>query len=124
MPPKAKRACRQPLCPGKTQDSSGFCDMHIHLAVGWSKPGRGSAEQRGYDWEWRKKRGAVLKRARYLCQCADCNGRRYLATEVDHITPKSQGGTDDFSNLMAINSRCHKLKTQKESVAARRQGIL
>ena len=119
MPPKAKRACRQPLCPGKTQDTSGFCDKHIHLAVGWSKPGRGTAEQRGYGWEWRKKCAVVLKRDRYLCQCENCNGRRLPASEVDHITPKSMGGSDVFSNLRAINSDCHKEKTQKESAAAR-----
>lgn len=120
MPPKAKRPCRAPMCPGKTQSKHGYCDDHAHLSTGWTSPDRGTAEQRGYDWEWRKKRAVVLKRARYLCQCDRCKGYRYPASEVDHITPKSLGGTDDYSNLMAINSDCHKLKTQRESAAARR----
>ena len=120
MPPKAKRPCRQPMCPGKTLDVSGFCDKHIHLAVGWSKPDRGTAEQRGYGWQWRKKRAVVLERDRHMCQCENCKGRRLPASEVDHITPKYMGGSDELSNLMAINSVCHQLKTQKESVAARR----
>ena len=120
MPPKAKRPCRAPMCPGKTQSKHGYCDDHSHLATGWSNPDRGTAEQRGYDWEWRKKRAAVLKRDRYLCQCADCKGRRLPASEVDHVTPKHLGGSDDSDNLAAINVDCHKRKTQAESAAARR----
>lgn len=119
MPPKAKRPCRSPMCPGKTQDSSGFCEAHMHLASGWAKPDRGTAEQRGYDWAWRKKRAAVLKRDRYLCQCDDCKGCHLPASEVDHITPKSRGGTDDFYNLQSLNIDCHKAKTQREAVEAR-----
>lgn len=120
MPPKAKRPCRAPMCPGKTQAASGYCDAHTHLAIGWSSQARGTAEQRGYGWEWRKKRAAVLKRDRYLCQCSDCKGRCLPASEVDHIVPKHLGGTDDFSNLAAINEDCHKAKTQREAQAARR----
>jgi 5-methylcytosine-specific restriction protein A len=119
MPPKSKRPCRSPMCPGKTQDVSGYCEKHIHLASGWVKPDRGTAEQRGYDWAWRKKRVAVLKRDRYLCQCGDCNGRRLPATEVDHVIPKSLGGSDDFHNLQALNVDCHKAKTQREAAEAR-----
>lgn len=38
-----------------------------------------------------------------------------LADEVDHTIPLSKGGTDDDSNLEAICTPCHKVKTQKES---------
>ncbi|MCE4058444.1 HNH endonuclease [Pseudomonas sp. Au-Pse12] len=107
------------MCPGKTQSDHGYCDAHAHLASGWSRPGRGTAEQRGYDWAWRKKRAAVLKRDRYLCQCENCKGCRLPASEVDHVIPKHLGGTDDFYNLAAINSDCHRLKTQREALAAR-----
>ena len=120
MPPKSKRPCRKPLCPEKTADVSGFCPKHICLAVGWSKPERGTAEQRGYGSHWRKKRATVLERDRHLCRCESCKGQRLPASEVDHILPKKRGGSDDLSNLRAMNSGCHKLKTQKESAAARR----
>lgn len=120
MPPKAKRPCRAPMCPGKTQADSGYCDKHKHLASGWNAPGRATAEVRGYDSEWRKVRRLVLERDRYLCQCENCHGKRLPASEVDHITPKSRGGTNEPSNLQAINDDCHKLKTQAESAAARR----
>jgi 5-methylcytosine-specific restriction enzyme A len=121
MPPKSKRPCRSPMCPAKTQAPNGYCEKHQHLAIGWAKPGRGTAEQRGYGWEWRKKREAVLKRDRYLCQCEDCKGLHLPASEVDHITPKSRGGTDDFSNLQALNPDCHARKTRSEAAAARAQ---
>ncbi|MBF3094675.1 HNH endonuclease, partial [Pseudomonas aeruginosa] len=43
------------------------------------------------------------------------------ATEVDHIIPLSQGGTDDDANLMAIAGYpCHARKTATESAASRK----
>ncbi|UYB51164.1 HNH endonuclease [Xanthomonas sp. AM6] len=60
----------------------------------------------------------MLKRDGYLCQCEACqsSGRLpLLADEVDHIVPVAEGGTDDMSNLRAINHDCHKVKTQAEA---------
>jgi len=34
-----------------------------------------------------------------------------LATEVDHILSKANGGTDDENNLQAICKVCHRIKT-------------
>ncbi|MFV2949621.1 HNH endonuclease [Pseudomonas japonica] len=120
MPPKAKRPCRKPMCPSKTTSMHGYCEAHASLASGWNKAERGSAEQRGYGWAWRKLAQAVLKRDRYLCQCENCRGKGLPATEVDHVVSKSRGGTDDFDNLQAINQDCHKAKTQREALEARR----
>lgn len=66
---------------------------------------------------WARLRAEILKRDRYLCQCESCKaeGRATPADEVDHIIPLSQGGTDAPSNLRAINSVHHKLKTQREA---------
>ena len=71
---------------------------------------------RGYGRAWQRLRLAVLKRDRFVCQCMRCKAanRVRLATEVDHIVSKAQGGTDDPSNLQAIASECHKVKTQEE----------
>lgn len=57
----------------------------------------------------------------YLCQCKDCQAKPVplIATEVDHIIPRSQGGTDDHSNLRAINGDCHRKKTQAEARVGR-----
>lgn len=111
------------MCPAKTQARHGYCDAHAPLASGWNQPGRPTAEARGYDWAWRKLAAQILRRDRYLCQCEDCQGRRLPASEVDHIVPKVAGGTDEPSNLRAINSDCHARKTQRERAAALRGNV-
>jgi RNA-directed DNA polymerase len=34
--------------------------------------------------------------------------------EVDHIRPKSEGGTDQFENLQPIHRHCHHVKTARD----------
>lgn len=71
---------------------------------------------------WRRKRDRILQRDGYLCQCEDCkrDGLLTLATEVDHIIPLAEGGTDDERNLRAINHDCHEKKTRAEAKRAKR----
>jgi 5-methylcytosine-specific restriction enzyme A len=78
-----------------------------------------SRQSRGYGREWEKLRAIVLERDCYLCQCRYCraDGRVTVATEVDHIVPKSKGGTDDPENLQAIAHDCHVRKTTEEAGA-------
>lgn len=80
---------------------------------GWPTSSR---HQRGYGAAWDKLRAQTLKRDRYLCRCDECTtlGRIRAATEVDHIIPKAKGGTDEPSNLRAINRDCHRAKTDTE----------
>lgn len=47
--------------------------------------------------------------------CTVC--RRVVATQVDHITPKALGGTDDATNLRGICDPCHRLKSSREGAA-------
>lgn len=51
-----------------------------------------------------------------LCQVCHKANRITAATEVDHIVPKSRGGTDVPQNLQAICKQCHQLKTHREAV--------
>ena len=76
-----------------------------------------SRHERGYGTAWDWLRLAVLRRDRYLCQCAECKrtGRVRVAMEVDHIKPKAQGGSDALDNLQAINRECHRAKTMAEN---------
>lgn len=74
------------------------------------------ASRPNYGSHWPKLRLRVLKAAHFLCQCEDCVrlDRVRIADEVDHIVPKAKGGTDDVSNLQAINHECHDAKTARE----------
>ena len=88
--------------------------MQVTKKTGWPNESR---HKRGYGSAWDKIRLIVLKRDNGLCQCSKCQGGKIRvtpATEVDHIIPKAKGGTDDMSNLQAINKECHKKKTARE----------
>jgi len=83
--------------------------------VAWSKESR---HKRGYGSSWDRLRKVILLRDRGICQCPDCQGgekRLRIATEVDHIKPKAEGGTDDENNLRAVNSECHKRLTAMQN---------
>lgn len=68
---------------------------------------------------WRRKREAVLKRDKYLCQPCSRKGALTLATQVDHVVPQFEGGSDEDENLQAICDVCHEAKTQAEACRAR-----
>jgi 5-methylcytosine-specific restriction protein A len=78
--------------------------------------GQGSRHSRGYGTAWDKLRLVILRRDCGICQCDECKstGRLKVATEVDHVIPKAKGGTDDESNLVAINRECHKRKSLRD----------
>ncbi|MBM3940447.1 MAG: HNH endonuclease [SAR202 cluster bacterium] len=57
----------------------------------------------GYDRQRRMR--AILARDLHLCR--RCGER---ATEVDHVVPLSQGGTDAPANLQALCRPCHASK--------------
>ena len=84
---------------------------------GW-QGNRGSRHERGYDHQWVKTRARILTRDMHLCQPCKATGRITPAREVDHITPKAKGGTDDDDNLQAICTDCHKDKTAREAEEA------
>jgi hypothetical protein len=52
--------------------------------------------------EWRSLRQKVLKRDSQICQY--CGGP---ASAVDHVIPRSKGGSDDLENLRASCKRCN-----------------
>ncbi len=85
---------------------------------------RGLTRQaKGYGAEWQKARKLALARDSYLCQPCLSKGRPTEATQVDHITPKAKGGTDDLENLQSICDDCHKAKTALDSGYSPRQTV-
>ena len=69
-------------------------------------------------WDEQATAQRILKRDGHHCylQSRDCAG---TATQVDHIRPISQGGTDTDDNKAAICEPCHRAKTARESAAGR-----
>ena len=64
---------------------------------------------------WRRLRDSILQRDQHLCQPCKATGRFTLATQVDHIVPQAEGGTDDRVNLQGICGPCHEAKTKEEA---------
>lgn len=52
-------------------------------------------------------RANVLARDGYVCQFGTCTAR---ATTLDHLLPRSRGGTDTWQNLVAACRRCNNAK--------------
>jgi 5-methylcytosine-specific restriction endonuclease McrA len=61
---------------------------------------RRSDEQRGYGKEWKRIRRLVRADA-----CERCGVASDLT--VDHVVPRSMGGSDDVSNLRTLCRSCH-----------------
>lgn len=76
----------------------------------WDHDGK-SRHERGYGTAWDKLRAQVLT-AEPLCRsCLNEHGRATAATQVDHIKPKADGGTDDIDNLQPLCRPCHDRKS-------------
>ncbi|WP_444942725.1 HNH endonuclease [Microbulbifer sp. ZKSA006] len=116
MPIKAKRYCAR--CKVA---HAGKCPNAVN---GWERMQRqkGTSAQRGYGPAWRRLRKPVIARDKGLCQICLLTGVATIGTHVDHITPKSQGGTDELSNLQLLCKPCHQRKTAQEGGGARGRG--
>lgn len=79
-----------------------------------------SAAARGYGWAWTQLRARILQRDCGLCQPCMRAGRVTLATEVDHVVPRSDGGTDGEANLQSICAECHAAKSAIERARSAR----
>jgi len=111
MPRRLPSPCRYPGCRELT--SAGYCARHRALLYREQDSRRPPANERGYDWNWRKLRSLVLAREPLCRECAR-RGKIVAATEVDHIVPLSRGGTNELDNLQPLCKSCHSRKTAKE----------
>lgn len=93
MPNRPKAVCDHAGCPNLKP-----CPTHTR------KPWEGS--NRGSTWRWRKTRARILRRDPW---CTAGCGRP--STEVHHVTPVADGGTDDPANLVGICHPCHITET-------------
>lgn len=104
MPTRPLGPCTTPGCPGRATHN-GKCAEHAAALRAAYEQTRPSATERGYDSAWRVLRHRYLKAHPTCVQCGQ------PATDVDHITPRRQGGTDEWSNLQGLCRECHSRKT-------------
>jgi hypothetical protein len=63
--------------------------------------------QKGINYGFENTKAMVLNRDSHTCQC--CNGKhKDSKLEVHHIIYRSQGGSDEESNLITLCHTCHK----------------
>ncbi len=119
MPTLTPKPCRHPGCAALVA-SGGYCEAHKRVAPGsFADRARGSRHERGYGSQWDRLRASVMARDAGLCVPCRVMGRASPARAVDHVVPKSQGGTDELDNLQAICIDCHREKTARESAQGR-----
>ena len=113
MPAKFPKPCRKTNCPNVTTERAGYCSDHMATENTWNKwqQIKGNVTQRGYGHRWRKIRTLIIERDSGLCQQCIRNGRVTAGLDVDHILPKSQGGSDNYVNLELLCRACHNIKT-------------
>lgn len=80
MESRVPRPCRHGGC--RVLTTEGYCEKHKPTA----NAGRLSSAARGYGYKWRQSSKLYLAKHPYCAECAR-QGRRELATEVDHIVP-------------------------------------
>ncbi len=75
----------------------------------WDRPSIVPATRGGAPRRTLSKREIVFARTTGLC----AYGCRHAATTLDHVVPKSRGGSNDADNLVASCERCNTSKGNK-----------
>jgi 5-methylcytosine-specific restriction protein A len=99
LAPRGERYC--PACKAEAEARERQADVER----------RGTASQRNYGAPWRLTRERILQRDNYLCLYCQNVDRLTEATIVDHVRPRSCGGTEDDANLASCCRDCHNEKT-------------
>lgn len=100
-----QRICLAPNCgrPFTARGRETRCPKHLtaHNRERWQRHGHKIPE---------RIRQAVLKRDQRVCRYCGSEAR-----SVDHITPRSKGGTDDPFNLVAACGSCNSGKRDRSA---------
>jgi 5-methylcytosine-specific restriction endonuclease McrA len=73
----------------------------------------GDLTQPGYGAGWRALRAEHLAMEPWCRECLT-HGRYVAATDVDHITARRKGGSEEHDNLRSLCHACHARKTAAE----------
>lgn len=121
MPYRPKRPCSHPGCPKLT--NGRFCEEHAKQEEKrYEKYDRDPTMKKRYGRTWKRIRDRYIA-VHPLCEQCQKIGQVTPSTEVHHIKPLSQGGSNDFSNLMALCTSCHSEITAREGGRWKRRNI-
>lgn len=102
MPERARTQCTAPGCTSLAQ-WRGRCDTH-------RRDERPSSSRRGYDRYWSAIRSRYARDHPY-CESELHRGACVMGSDVDHIIPIVEGGTNEIINLQMLCRSCHTKKT-------------
>jgi 5-methylcytosine-specific restriction enzyme A len=109
--PRAPKECPYNGC--ETRITSGrYCAEHSN---NWKQSPSGWVKPPGWD----RTRRQILERDQGICHLCHQPG----ADTVDHLRPKSRGGSDHPNNLAAVHDshppHCHRAKTNRDRATYR-----
>jgi 5-methylcytosine-specific restriction protein A len=93
----------------------GRCPACLRVQQRAKDKRRGTTTQRGYGAEWRRLREQVIA-ASPACSVCGFTGSKDNPLAVDHILPRSQGGTDALSNLRVLCLRHNQQRSRGRAI--------
>jgi 5-methylcytosine-specific restriction protein A len=111
MPKRPPRPCAVSGCNALVYDGSR-CQQH---RLPRPRDPRPNSTERGYGYDWKTKvRDPYLRAHPWCANPYKTHDDRVSAVVVDHVIPKKQGGSDDWSNLQGLCRRCDNKKHYRD----------
>ena len=105
MPYKPKHPCGYPGCPQLTDKQ--YCEEHTKVMnKQYERYNRDPDTSKRYGQAWRLIRKKYVEVHPFCERCLE-NGIIIPVEEVHHRKPLTEGGTNDFSNLISLCKPCH-----------------
>lgn len=105
MPYRAKKPCAYPGCPKLTDKR--YCPEHAREeSLRYERYDRDPHHGQNYGASWKRVRARFLEE-HPLCELCLYDGKLVPATLVHHKRKVTDGGTNDFENLMSLCQNCH-----------------
>ena len=105
MPFKPVKPCAYRGCPNLTKER--YCDFHAKSDMReYNKYRRDPESNKRYGRSWKKIQAAYLS-ANPLCDICKNEGKFASAAMAHHKRKLTDGGTNEYDNLMALCNSCH-----------------
>jgi 5-methylcytosine-specific restriction protein A len=102
------RPCRKPGCRKLSKDGSGWCEEHRGADKKQADVRRGTATERGYDWQWQKARKWKLRESPLCERCI----KPRPAELVHHRDRNPRNNAQE--NLESLCQYCHEIEHKDE----------